>query len=112
MQAKGQSKKEKSGLSLVDLAYRRAKAVKAVKKALDAGKIVKKGKKKSNQSSHRTPSRTEEMQELFQSDMSEKKQRRKGVGTGKKSKSSFKSKSRCVVISISLLMHIIKVGLG
>lgn len=101
VQANGQNEKEKAGMSLVDLAYRRAKAVKAVKKALDAGKILKKGKRKSNHSSQKTTSRTEEMRELFQSDISDKKQRR-GVGTGKKSKSSFKSKSRYVVIHICL----------
>ncbi|XP_015875716.2 DEAD-box ATP-dependent RNA helicase 28 [Ziziphus jujuba] len=91
----GKQKKEKTGMSLVDLAYRRAKAVKAVKKAADAGKIVRTASKKSNHSSKRTQSRTEEMQELFQSDMSERKQKRNSSGTGgKKSKSSFKSKSR------------------
>ena len=93
MQTKGGNKKEKGGMSLVDLAYRRAKAVKAVKKALDSGKIVEKNKKKSNNNSRKTPSRTEEMRELFQTDMKDKKPKR-GVGGGKKSKSSFKSKSR------------------
>ncbi|KAK4275493.1 hypothetical protein QN277_018565 [Acacia crassicarpa] len=91
--ANEKNKKEKTGTSLVDVAYRRAKAAKAVKKALDAGKIVKGGKNKSNNSSRKTPSRTEEMRELFQTDMTEKKQKRVG-GPGKKSKSSFKSKSR------------------
>ncbi|KAH8509614.1 hypothetical protein H0E87_011390 [Populus deltoides] len=92
----GKNKKEKTGLSLVDLGYRRAKAAKAVKKAMDAGKFVqKKASKKSKQPPERTQSRTEEMQELFQSDMSEKKQKRRSSGTGnKKSKNSFKSKSR------------------
>ncbi|KAJ7963849.1 DEAD-box ATP-dependent RNA helicase [Quillaja saponaria] len=89
----GKNKKEKSGLSLVDLAYRRAKAVKAVTKALDAGKIVKKGKNKSDRPPRRTQSRTEEMQELFKSDMTERKP--KSIRAGKKKpKSSFKSKSR------------------
>ncbi|XP_061973164.1 DEAD-box ATP-dependent RNA helicase 28 isoform X1 [Populus nigra] len=92
----GKNKKEKTGLSLVDLGYRRAKAAKAVKKAMDAGKFAqKKASKKSKQPPERTQSRTEEMQELFQSDMSEKKQKRRSSGTGnKKSKNSFKSKSR------------------
>lgn len=80
-------------MSLVDLAYRRAKAVKAVKKALDAGKIVK-SKKKSSRPSQNTPSRTEEMRELFQTEMKDKKPKGRGVGARKKSKSSFKSKSR------------------
>ncbi|KAG9146526.1 hypothetical protein Leryth_022588 [Lithospermum erythrorhizon] len=88
------NKKEKSGISLVDLARRRAKAVKAINKAADAGKVVKKPVKKSKDSkraSQTNQSRTEEMQELFQSDMSEKKQK-KLLRVGKKS--SFKSKSR------------------
>ena len=81
-------------MSLVELGYRRAKAVKAVKKALDTGKIVKKNNKKSEHPNQRQQSRTREMQELFQSDMSEKKQKRNSVPGKKKSKHSFKSKSR------------------
>ncbi|KAK6115195.1 hypothetical protein DH2020_007464 [Rehmannia glutinosa] len=87
------NKKEKTGISLVDVAYRRAKAVKAAKKAVDAGKIVKKSVKNSNHPTKVTKSRTEEMAELFQDDMSEKRQKRTLRGTGKR-KSSFKSKSR------------------
>ncbi|KAI3464819.1 hypothetical protein Pfo_021482 [Paulownia fortunei] len=87
------NKKEKTGISLVDVAYRRAKAVKAAKKAVDAGKIVKKSVKKSKHPTQITKSRTEEMQELFQDDMSEKRQKRTLRGGGKR-KSSFKSKSR------------------
>ncbi|KAG5006666.1 hypothetical protein JHK82_024603 [Glycine max] len=94
VETKGGNKKEKGGMSLVDLAYRRAKAVKAVKKALDSGKIVEKNKMKSNNNSRKTPSRTAEMRELFQTDMKDKKSKRRGVGGGKKSKSSLKSKSR------------------
>lgn len=92
----GENKKGNSGLSLVKLAYRRAKAVKAVKRAVDSGKIVKKQNPKSKKSSHRTQSRSEEMRDLFQSDMSEQKQKRRGSGGAgkKKSKHSFKSKSR------------------
>ena len=82
--------KEKNGISLVDVAYRRAKAVKAASKAVQAGKIVKKHVKNPK---HPTQSRTDEMQELFQDDMSEKKQNRALKG-GLKKKSSFKSKSR------------------
>ncbi|KAM7500396.1 hypothetical protein LguiA_024810 [Lonicera macranthoides] len=88
----GRNKKEKQGMSVVDLAYRRAKAVKAVKKAADSGKVVKKVVKP-KRDSQRTQSRTDEMRELFQGDMSEKKQKRTLHGGGKK-KSSFKSKSR------------------
>ncbi|XP_011083581.1 DEAD-box ATP-dependent RNA helicase 28 [Sesamum indicum] len=87
------SKTEKKGIPLVDVAYRRAKAVKAAKKAVDAGKIVKKSVKKSKHPSQITKSRTEEMQELFQDDMSEKRQKRT-QRMGAKKKSSFKSKSR------------------
>lgn len=94
MQAKGSNKKEKGGgLTLVDLAYRRAKAVKAVNRALDSGKIVKKREKKPN-ASRKTSSRTEEMRELFQTDMKDKKPKTRGAGAGKKPTKSFKSKSR------------------
>ncbi|GMY39090.1 DEAD-box ATP-dependent RNA helicase 28-like [Fagus crenata] len=88
------NKKEKTGISLVDLAYRRAKAAKAVNKAVDAGKIVKKSSKKSERPDKIKQSRTNEMWELFQSDMSEKKQKRNFAAGKKKSKNSFKSKSR------------------
>lgn len=85
------SKKEKNGISLVDLAYRRAKALKAKAKA---GK-KEEANRKSKRPAQRTQSRTDEMRELFQSDMSEKKQKRNSGGMGKKkSKNSFKSKSR------------------
>lgn len=93
LQGSGNDKKEKAGISMVDLAYRRAKAVKAKQKALDVGKIVKSNSKKSKHSSQESNSRAKEMWELFHSDMSEKKQKRTG-GIGKKSKHSFKSKSR------------------
>ncbi|ESR48440.1 hypothetical protein CICLE_v10000409mg [Citrus x clementina] len=93
LQGSGKDKKEKAGISTVDLAYRRAKAVKAKQKALDAGKIVKSNGKKSKHSSQESNSRAKEMRELFHSDMSEKKQKRTG-GIGKKPKHSFKSKSR------------------
>ncbi|KAL0553503.1 hypothetical protein IC582_007398 [Cucumis melo] len=91
-----QNDKTGGGLSLMKLAYRRAKAVKAVKRAVDSGKIVKKQNQKTKKSSHRTQSRSEEMREMFQSDMSEQKQKRRGSGGfgKKKSKHSFKSKSR------------------
>lgn len=89
----GKGKKDKAGISLVDLAYRRAKAAKAVKKLADAGKIVKTKSQKTKNLSKVNQSRTEEMREMFQSDMSEKKQKRNLRGGGKK-KSSFKSKSR------------------
>ncbi|XP_057794855.1 DEAD-box ATP-dependent RNA helicase 28 [Salvia miltiorrhiza] len=92
---KGGEKKDKgkNGISLVDVAYRRAKAVKAATKAVDAGKIVKKHIKNPKHPSQTTKSRTDEMQELFQDDMSEKRQKRTLKG-GAKKKSSFKSKSR------------------
>ncbi|KAK4351862.1 hypothetical protein RND71_027380 [Anisodus tanguticus] len=92
---KEKTKKEKSGISLVDVAYRRAKAVKAVNKAVDAGKIVRKAGKKPKPKSRVSESRTDEMKDLFQNDMSEKKQR-KPLHAGGKKKSSFKSKSRYI----------------
>ncbi|KAL5778225.1 hypothetical protein ACOSP7_011151 [Xanthoceras sorbifolium] len=91
-QGSGKDKKEKTGISLVDMAYRRAKAVKAKNKALDAGKISKVVTSKSKRPSQKTQSRAEEMRDLFQTDMSERKQKRSSGGTGKKK--SFKSKSR------------------
>ncbi|KAH6775066.1 RNA helicase family protein [Perilla frutescens var. hirtella] len=84
--------KEKNGISLVDVAYRRAKAVKAARKAVDAGKIVKKHVKNPKHTSQTTKSRTDEMQELFQGDMSEKRQKRTLRGGAKRK--SFNSKSR------------------
>ncbi|KAK3006135.1 hypothetical protein RJ639_017056 [Escallonia herrerae] len=105
-EGRGKLKKEKTGISVVDLAYRRAKAVKAAKKAVDGGKIVKNAGKKPKGPSRINQSRAEEMQELFQSDMSEKKQK-KTLHVGKK-KSSFKSKSREIIdkYSFSLDSHL------
>ncbi|KAK1262506.1 DEAD-box ATP-dependent RNA helicase 28 [Acorus gramineus] len=91
-------KKEKVGKSLVDLAYRRAKSLKSITKAHEAGKMAKKA---GNLAKHtmKNQKRSEEMLDLFQSDMSEKKQSsssKKGINAGgrKKAKSSFKSKAR------------------
>lgn len=102
LQGKGADKNEKSGMTLADLAYRRAKAVKAVKRALDSGKIVRKPQKKSNKSTSRktSSSRTEEMRELFQTDMKDKKPKQRGSGLGKKPNKSFKSKSRYQIQTI------------
>ena len=56
---------------------------------------MRKANKKSERPSEKNQSRTEEMRELFLSDMSERKQKRSIHGARKKkSKSSFKSKSR------------------
>ncbi|PIA44572.1 hypothetical protein AQUCO_01700280v1 [Aquilegia coerulea] len=93
-QDRGKGKKDKAGKLLVDVAYRQAKAVKAMKKAQVAGKIVKKKKEMTKRPTQRTQSRPEEMRELFQSDMSETKQQRSLHGGGKKKTKSFKSKSR------------------
>ncbi|KAM1775477.1 hypothetical protein ACFX12_044708 [Malus domestica] len=79
----GSRKKEKTGTPLVDLAYQRAKAVKAAKKATDGGKIVRKSSKKSSRPPQNTQSRTEEMQDVFQSDMSQRRQNRKSSGVRK-----------------------------
>lgn len=68
--------------------------MKAKKRLEDSGKIARTTTKKSKNSSKKNQSRSDEMQELFQSDITERKQKSMG-GTGKKkSKSSFKSKSR------------------
>ncbi|KAI3922627.1 hypothetical protein MKX01_006316 [Papaver californicum] len=94
-QGRGNSKNEKEGKLLVDVAKRSAKAVKAVNKAQAAGKFVKKVEKKtSKHASQRTQSKPEEMKELFQSDMHDKKQKKTTQGAMKKNTKSFKSKSR------------------
>ncbi|KAK4752438.1 hypothetical protein SAY87_021236 [Trapa incisa] len=91
---KSENGEKEKAVSLVDVAYRRAKAAKAAKKAMDAGKITRKGvTKKMKMPTERTQTRREEMQDLFQSDMGERKLRKKSSMGGKK-KSSFKSKSR------------------
>eukprot|EP00268_Persea_americana_P023491 TRINITY_DN2307_c0_g1_i5.p1 TRINITY_DN2307_c0_g1~~TRINITY_DN2307_c0_g1_i5.p1 ORF type:complete len:759 (+),score=188.63 TRINITY_DN2307_c0_g1_i5:195-2471(+) len=86
-QGAGKGRKEKAGKSLVDLAYQRAKSLKAMNKAHEAGKIMRK-KVKTPKSLHRSRSRTGEMQELFQSDMSERKQmyssKRSALGAARK----------------------------
>ncbi|XP_021755300.1 DEAD-box ATP-dependent RNA helicase 28-like isoform X1 [Chenopodium quinoa] len=84
------SKKDKSGIPLVEVAYRKAKAIKAGKKAQDGGKNIKKMGKKAAQ----PQSRTDEMQELFLTDMSEKRGKKNLQHVQKKSRNSFKSKSR------------------
>ncbi|KAH9307942.1 hypothetical protein KI387_035853, partial [Taxus chinensis] len=89
---------QKAELSLVQVAYRRAKAVKAVEKAREAGKFVMK-----NPSMKKTPRREKgrkgEMEELFQNEINAKKQPHTNsgghqLGGGKKkSNKAFKSKS-------------------
>ncbi|XP_042373868.1 DEAD-box ATP-dependent RNA helicase 28-like [Zingiber officinale] len=96
-EAEGQ-KKKKTGRSLVDVGYRRAKSMKAMKKMQDAGKKLPKSAK-NNQLAQKNSSRKEEMLELFQNDMSDKKQaqitnKNKNVSVRRKSNGSFKSKSR------------------
>ncbi|KAL6622834.1 hypothetical protein ACP70R_032713 [Stipagrostis hirtigluma subsp. patula] len=90
-------KKAKKGQSVVDVAYRRAKSMKASSKR---GPGAGKGKmdKKAKQHSEKVPTRQEEMHDLFQNDMSEWKQgralKKNNSFARKKSKNSFKSKSR------------------
>ncbi|KAK2636047.1 hypothetical protein Ddye_030839 [Dipteronia dyeriana] len=57
----GKDKKEKTGISLVDMAYRQEKTVKAKNKALDAGRISKVIGNKPKRPSQKTQSRAEEM---------------------------------------------------
>uniref|UniRef100_A0ACD5YJT7 Uncharacterized protein n=1 Tax=Avena sativa TaxID=4498 RepID=A0ACD5YJT7_AVESA len=90
-------KKAKNSQPVVDVAYRRAKSMKATgKKGVVAGKG--KNDKKAKQPSEKGQTRQEEMHELFQNDMSEWKQgrslKRRDNSFSKKSKNSFKSKSR------------------
>ncbi|CAH8316841.1 unnamed protein product [Eruca vesicaria subsp. sativa] len=92
---------DKKGLTLVDLGYRRAKAVKAKQRAIDSGKMERptpNKKQNLNRSKPKSQPRNEEMKDLFKSDMSEKKQGRSGAAASAKpkgkSKNSFKSKGR------------------
>uniref|UniRef100_A0A8I6YJN9 RNA helicase n=1 Tax=Hordeum vulgare subsp. vulgare TaxID=112509 RepID=A0A8I6YJN9_HORVV len=96
-QERNGGKKAKSSQSVVDVAYRRAKSMKATGKiGVGAGKG--KNEKKSKQPAEKGQTRQEEMHELFQNDMSEWKQgrslKKKDSSFEKKSKNSFKSKSR------------------
>ncbi|KAH7663208.1 RNA helicase protein [Dioscorea alata] len=95
----GSNKKGKTGRSLVDEAYRRAKSVKAISKSHVTKKNMKNADKRKKLSSEGKQSKREEMLELFQNDMSERKQahttkKSSNVLARRKSKSSFKSKSR------------------
>ncbi|KAG2268961.1 hypothetical protein Bca52824_063516 [Brassica carinata] len=102
--SRGKDKKkkeaEKKGLTLVDLGYRRAKAVKAKQRAVESGKMERPTPNKRenlNRSKPKTQHRNEEMKDLFKSDMSDKKQGRAAGASAKprgKSKNSFKSKGR------------------
>ncbi|KAF3572924.1 hypothetical protein F2Q69_00060112 [Brassica cretica] len=98
---KKKNEPEKKGLTLVDLGYRRAKAVKAKQRAIDSGKMDRptpNKKQNLNRTKPKTQPRNEEMKDLFKSDMSDKKQGRVGAGASAKprgkSKNSFKSKGR------------------
>ncbi|KAL2632017.1 hypothetical protein R1flu_016703 [Riccia fluitans] len=96
---RGKSKGKKGAKSVVDLAYRKAKAAKGEARALAAGKMIP-NRKDATKKKDKAPKRKEEMEELFGSDMSARKskdrdsegkkpRRRPGVG-----KHSFKSKAR------------------
>ncbi|KAH0863175.1 hypothetical protein HID58_080386 [Brassica napus] len=98
---KKKNEPEKKGLTLVDLGYRRAKAVKAKQRAIDSGKMDRptpNKKQNLNRTKPKTQPRNEEMKDLFKSDMSDKKQGSVGAGASAKprgkSKNSFKSKGR------------------
>lgn len=98
---KKKNEPEKKGLTLVDLGYRRAKAVKAKQRAIDSGKMDRptpNKKQNLNRTKPKTQPRNEEMKDLFKSDMSDKKQGRGGAAASAKprgkSKNSFKSKGR------------------
>jgi ATP-dependent RNA helicase DDX27 len=104
---KGENKSSRQ--TVADLAYRRAKAAKSTEKLVKAGKIGPQKKYKgkvdgSNKSKVGAPkSRKDEMEEMFQDDRSDVKQRKPGREPGRTkkptrkpgvSKRSFKSKSR------------------
>lgn len=122
MQVSGNDKKEKSGKLLMDLAKQRAKSIKARMKARDSGKPVKKIRETQKYASKRNQTRKDEMLELFQNDMSESKQRQGSTKSKsglfkKKSKSSFKSKSRYTfllleIVSCKIFTQLFSVLLG
>ncbi|CAN6333938.1 unnamed protein product [Urochloa humidicola] len=89
--------KAKKGQSLVDVAYRKAKSIKATSRRGPGGGKGK-NEKNSRQHSEKAPSRQEEMHDLFQNDMSEWKQgralKKNNNFARKKAKNAFKSKAR------------------
>ncbi|KAL0912626.1 hypothetical protein M5K25_018610 [Dendrobium thyrsiflorum] len=85
----GSGKKGKTGQSVVELAYRRAKSMKAGKGLRNSNKRTKKPEKNQH--------RKDEVLELFQNEISERKPthgKSRNVSGRTKPKSSFKSKSR------------------
>jgi len=102
---KGKQPEDKKGgsTSVVDLAYRRAKAAKSVDRLVKAGKIGPQKKLKGSKTSdQKTESRKAKAEELFEGDFSEHKRKKKEFQPKKPtrkpgvSKRSFKSKSRSV----------------
>ncbi|KAL3689685.1 hypothetical protein R1sor_015994 [Riccia sorocarpa] len=97
---RGKSKGKKGAKSVVDQAYRKAKAAKGEARALASGKMVPK-RKDSTKKKGKAPKRKEEMEELFGSDMSGKQSKGREDRAGKKpgrkpgvGKHSFKSKKK------------------
>lgn len=109
---KGKSSEDKKvgSTSVVDLAYRRAKAAKSVDRLVKAGKIGPQKKLKGSKTSDQKPeSRKAKAEELFEGDFSEDKRKKKEFQPKKPtrkpgvSKRSFKSKSRSLSLSCALL---------
>lgn len=99
----GKTSDKRSGTTVAEIAYRRAKAVKALDKARNSGKMQKTqaGGDKKRSKSPREKKKRAEMEDLFQGDMSKSKGKlqnsSKGAKGGRKpgiSKRSFKSKAR------------------
>ncbi|MCO5592482.1 hypothetical protein L7F22_046485 [Adiantum nelumboides] len=97
--AKQKAKGKHGGTAMAEIAYRRAKAVKAVDKARLSGKMRNTEKGKSNL--HREKKKRAEMEDLFQGDMNKSTGKAKSLGhpikSGRKpgtSKRAFKSKAR------------------
>ncbi|KAH7429254.1 hypothetical protein KP509_09G038600 [Ceratopteris richardii] len=94
------SKGKQGGATMADLAYRRAKAAKAVDKARLSGKFRRAGLSHDKQrpNLHREKKKKAEMEELFQDDMNKaKKAQRSHLKGGRKPgvpKKAFKSKAR------------------
>ncbi|KAJ7567763.1 hypothetical protein O6H91_01G006000 [Diphasiastrum complanatum] len=88
-----------NGKSTVEAAYRRAKAVKAVERAKEAGRFVKKNTGAKKMKGTNFVSRKEEMEQLFQGDVKDSKRQRLMNSSNKKRKAGlshkgFKSKAR------------------
>ena len=98
---KGSASGKQGGTTVAELAYRRAKAVKALDKARESGKLRKPpaGINRKKPKIVREKKKRAEMEELFQGDMTKSRGKSQNFGRGSKpgrkpgvSRKSFKSK--------------------